>query len=301
MNDCYSANPVVVNASATFTGTVMGGGFVGYTSGSQANCDYCYALGDVSISGYGNIRAGGFIGNSGGNALCSYAAGKVNVYSRDSGTVYAGGFSGYSYRTTNCYALGDVFVDVSSSSSSDIYAGALIGQFYNVTANTGERCFARGSVTVQKYGSGGVDAGGLAGYVDSSGASAANSFIYCAALGPSVSVTGGGTRNIGRVCGRRLSNTSTANNHANNDMSLTEHGTYGQPKSQRNPVTSITATTKVLAGKDGQDAHEGDFGNPTFWSGTLGFSSTYWDFNTVISKGYPRLKASDNSTVMGGQ
>jgi hypothetical protein len=177
----------------------------------------------------------------------------------------------------------------------------LIGRFNNSTANTVERCFTRGSVTVQKYGSSGtVDAGGLAGYVSSSGASAANSFIYCAALGPSVSVTGPGTKNIGRVCGRS-SSSSTANNHANNDMSLTEHVTYGQPKSQRTPVTSITAATKVLAGKDGQDAHEGDFGNPTFWSGTLGFSSTYWDFNTVISKGYPRLRASDNSTVMGGQ
>jgi hypothetical protein len=62
----------------------------------------------------------------------------------------------------------------------------------------------------------------------------------------------------------------------------------------------LTAATKTLAGKDGQDAHSGSFGSRLFWETTLGFSSANWDFNSVGLKGYPRLKASDGS-VMGGQ
>jgi hypothetical protein len=47
-------------------------------------------------------------------------------------------------------------------------------------------------------------------------------------------------------------------------------------------------------GRDGADAHNGNFRDRTFWTG-LGFSAAVWDFSTVESRGYPILRG------VGGQ
>jgi hypothetical protein len=294
--DCYSNNPVVINAADSFGGSVYGGGFNGIGGGTIANC---YALGDVSVSGHAVLYVGGFAGGGTASYLACYAAGNVNGYVKGtSKTVAVGGFIGFGRSLGDCYALGDVFVDASASTLSNyISAGALSGMSSNSIADNPvtvvERCFAKGSVTVLRYSSGDVYAGGLTGRVLAGNATLKD----CAALGQTVTVTGGTTRHIGRVYG--TANGTRENNYANSDMSVTEHGTYGTPMSQRTLVTSIDSTTKVHDGKDGQDAHSGNFRDPSFWQG-LNFSSVYWDFNNVGLKGYPRLRASDGK-VMGGQ
>jgi hypothetical protein len=189
---------------------------------------------------------------------------------------------------SNCYALGDVFFDNLLSGVMD--AGALFGNVDG--ASTVEQCFAKGSVTVQRSGSAGaINAGGLAG-VQSTGSTISG----CAALGASVSVTAPGTNiNIGRVAGS-LSATSQ-NNHANNAMRLYNDLLYapGFPTEVTSTIPANPANNSV----HGANAHSGNFGDPTWWTG-LGFSTTYWDLNSVGAKGYPRLLAS-NGTVMGGQ
>jgi hypothetical protein len=182
INNCYSDNSVVINATSNYTGTVSGGGFAGYITGTSTITEYCYALGDVSVSGHRGINAGGFAGNATGITSYCYAAGKVNVYSKAGTSPYAGGFAGQCYSMNNCYATGDVFVDAPSNTS-DIYAGSLSGS----SSSSVRQCFASGSVTVQRNTSGTVNAGGLM------GSKGTSTLEYCAALGASVTVTGPGT------------------------------------------------------------------------------------------------------------
>ncbi|MDR0301580.1 MAG: hypothetical protein LBI04_04605 [Treponema sp.] len=300
VKDCYSNNSVVVNASPGYSGIVIGGGFVGGTV-AASTIIHCYALGDVSLSGYGGIYAGGFAGNTAARASYCYATGNVNGYIKGtSGQFHSGGFVGYGMLMNDCYAIGDVFVDASSSSigsTSPINAGALSGISSSSSIDNPpvvvQRCFAKGSVTVQRNSNTGVVcAGGLAGIVNSSIAT----FKDCAALGPSITVTGGATRNIGRVYGSKHASTTVQTNHANNGMRLYESGIYGAGTPGVRPLFPLPSDDN----EHGQDAHSGNFRDPSFWQTTLDFTAAHWDFNNVGLKGYPRLKAS-NGTIMGGQ
>jgi hypothetical protein len=299
VKDSYSNNPVVVNASTGFTGNVIGGGFIGSLR-SGSTITHCYALGDISVSGSSAIWAGGFAGSTSGSASYCYASGNVNAYKKGtSGNSYVGGFAGRCYSMNDCYALGDVFVDVSVASSSPIYAGALSGLTVDTINCIFQRCFAKGSVTLQRNSTtGGNDrAGGLMGGIYTG----SQTLRDCAALGPSVTITGGATRYIGRVYGSTEGATPTRqNNHAYNAMLLYSDDNYGAafPKLRWDAAGDNKATTDDAGGMDGADAHLGDFRSSTFWQG-LNFS-TGWDFNNVGLKGYPRLLAS-NGTVMGGQ
>jgi hypothetical protein len=132
-------------------------------------------------------------------------------------------------------------------------------------------------------------------------------------LGARITVTGPGTKNIGRVFGLQREHPSEKqNNHAFNGMRVTESNTYGAPASVRTDVT----LTKGRGTKDGADAHEGNFRDIMFWSNPppadndvefnsethgLDFSETHWDFSTVPSRGHPVLRASPNGPRMEGQ
>jgi hypothetical protein len=122
----------------------------------------------------------------------------------------------------------------------------------------------------------------------------------CAALGESVTVTGyNSPPNLGRVIGIVYNATTRSNNHAYNGMTLKQHADYAYPGNMITP-TVLPAANKAHNLKDGADAHSGNFGNPSWWTG-LNFSTIYWDLNIVAAKGYPRLRASPNGPVMGGQ
>jgi hypothetical protein len=79
VSGCYSEGPVVVNTGASATGGVIAGGFAGRIN---AAISYCYAKGDVSALGYGDLYAGGFAGfiQDPGVSSC-YAAGSVSAVS----------------------------------------------------------------------------------------------------------------------------------------------------------------------------------------------------------------------------
>jgi hypothetical protein len=298
MSNCYSDNQIVISGVSGFTGGVVGGGFAGRIN-AGVSVSYCYALGDVSATGYAAVYTGGFAGiiNNGSSASYCYSAGDVYAYGKEvnvSGP-YAGGFTGSAYDLTDCYALGNVFVDRSAGGLSVLYAGALVGMFNGLSGGnqTVEHCFAAGSVIAQRDSNGGIGAGGLAGYISSN-----STLKNSAALGASVTITGLGTQYIGRVIGRAVSGFTAQNNYANNGMRLYRDADYGDGRP--NEVTTLSPTP-AAGNEHGADAHFGNFHNPTFWQTTLGFSAANWDFSTVALKGRPRLRISPNGAAMAGQ
>jgi hypothetical protein len=122
----------------------------------------------------------------------------------------------------------------------------------------------------------------------------------CAALGASVTVTGGGTRWITRLYGFSFNATdlTLANNYAYNGMRLYSSGTYGNSREE-----STVYPSEAIAANNyhGADANLGDFRNRSFWTTSLGFAAANWDFVTVEGRGYPILRASPNGPRMGGQ
>jgi hypothetical protein len=299
IKNCYSIGHVTAIAGGLFTGAVAAGGFGGRIA---AAVSHCYAQGNVSALGYAGFYASGFAGLflSGSKAEYCYATGNVSAISQTPSTaptgsisVYAGGFTGVGYELSNCYATGNVFADSASigsgSSGDNLYTGGFLG---NLNAGTGtsntmvDRCFAAGSVTAQRSTAGTIHAGGLVGNASS------RPVTNSAALGASVTATGGTTRNVGRVYGNGTDTYS--NNHANNAMVLTQNATYGAPSGT--PVTQTIGHNQ----KDGADAHDGLFRVGTFWQNDLTFSPTYWSFTTTVGRRHPVLK-DEKGAVMGGQ
>jgi hypothetical protein len=301
LENCYSNNQIVMSGSSGWNALSTGGGFagrIGYNGSNQVSVSYCYALGDVSVTGT-HVSAGGFAGGifPGGSASYCYAAGDVYIYCRVSGSNYAGGFAAYAQDFNNCYALGNVFAD-KSVGDNNLYAGALVG---HVNGNRSvERCFAMGSVTAQRDTAGITGVGGLVGNIDDS-----FTLTNSVALGASLILTGPDTasQHIGRVVGKTGSAFTLENNYANNGMKLYQDADYGDGS------PALVSTPPTLDADDihGENAHAGIFRNSTFWTNTpgdtppgLGFSATDWDFSLVALKGHPRLRGPDG-TVMGGQ
>jgi hypothetical protein len=323
IKNSYSENPVVVNTSSGATGTIYSGGFSGRISSDATNpVEYCYAKGNVSALGYGNMRVGGFTGMSYSNASVSYcyAAGNVSAISRSaSNNVFAGGFSGSNYYMSNCYATGDVAADYSGSSAT-FFVGGLSGQSASTTnVATLENCFATGSVIAQRSDdSAAFNVGGLIGRLENAASIVRNS----AALGKSVTATGGTNnptatptqnRYVGRVYGNTASGVTITNNYANNGMTVYSDNNYGAafPKLRWDASGDNKPIVSDRGGNDGGDANLlSVFRDRRFWTNPvpannttvfdikdhgLGFDPAIWDFSTVESKGHPILRG------VGGQ
>ncbi|WP_461256086.1 hypothetical protein [Treponema sp. R80B11-R83G3] len=297
--NCYSEGQIVSNIGSNSTEYLTAGGFVGTLSG---NISYCYSKADLSSVAYGYVELGGFLGNIDGAELSyCYATGNVNAVriGDNPGSITAGALFALAVvpcTINDCYALGDIFINGRGN------AGGVCGELRNSDMN---HCFAKGSVIAQRQlGSQQSYTGGLVGRIytttptDSTIPNSAT-IQNSAALGLSVTATGPGTKNIGRVLG---AGTGT-NNYAYNAMKLYEHETYQYPwpREITAPGYSGTVTlSKTSDGKDGEDAGLGDFRNRDFWRTTLGFSDSAWDFSTVESRGYPILRGPDGR-VLGGQ
>jgi hypothetical protein len=193
---------------------------------------------------------------------------------------------------SDCYALGNVFADMPTGYGNSLNVGALVGC---VEEKDVEHCFAAGSVIAQMNSSRSIDAGGLVGVITGYGLSL---FLKdSAALGASITVTGGNPQRIGRIIGDNEGPVGVQNNYANNDMRLYYSSTYGSGRPTEIPTVP---PGRGSGNEPGLDANTGNFHNPVFWQTTLNFSTTNWDFSEVVSKGYPRLKDSDGA-IMGGQ
>jgi hypothetical protein len=196
----------------------------------------------------------------------------------------------------NSYALGHIIVDKTVGTGT-VYAGGLLGQLYLSGASVGY-CFAAGSVTVQSAGTNTNRAGGLVGGV----VTATNKIEHSAALGPSVTVAGPGTKNQGRVYGYAIAGATHSDNYALDTMRLetsNAYGTYYFPSTaDANGSVWNYSSTGAHDNEDGANAAASGFRNAGFWSSTagLGFNSAAsytgtapWDLGSVLGRGYPTL------------
>jgi hypothetical protein len=357
LENCYSVNPITIDGSNGNNGEMLVGGFAGTNSASLTGC---YATGSITTVSKGEQKVGGLLGRSSSDTVIKqcYATGAVNVTALDSGSIYAGGLIGHAISTnisecyaagavsahgdwdtremcagglvgylsstgniTNCYALGDVFVDsimVTGAAGTwpiITYAGGLVGYVYNSSYGANvyfsiSRSFAAGAVVAQSSDTGGTSSvivggilgagtywhynGTLNGYVQSS-------LFNCAALGPSVTAKGGATawytdtrRKAGRVFGDLLNTGSGAStnavinkNYGLDEMRIENNSSY----------TAIYTTPTYDSGSNDASAHgatvsASTFRNSGFWSSSsyLGFSSTYWNFSTTAGRRYPVLR-----------
>jgi hypothetical protein len=310
IKDSFSLNHIVINSETGATDNISAGGFIGYQE-PGTNVIYCYAKGNVSVFGYGAINAGGFTGcietqnsSSVKNTNC-YATGNVSAISRgnENKTLHVGGFSSQCFNVSNCYSTGDVFADKTGTGTMRV--GGFVGMSPNSSNQTTiENSFATGNVTAQRSSSE-IEVGGFLGNLVRN-----TTLKNCAALGRSITATGGSTRYAGRVYGSEYSQPNVKqNNHAFNGMKVTQSATYGA--SEKTDVT----LSKGRGEKDGADAHEGNFRDIRFWENMppannsvafntathgLGFSKEHWDFSTVPERGHPVLWGSDGQR-MGGQ
>ena len=293
---CYSENPISLDTEGLYSsetyreGNTAIGGFSSRVSG---NISYCYAKGDITVTTdilntRAWVRAGGFLGHLSVNTNFSfcYASGDITINTQNYPNIYAGGFIGISgaiQTYTDCYALGNVTVTKTGTTTTNIYAGGFLGNANGPSTATVDRCFASGSVTVNSNSGTIIHAGGIAG--NASYVNMQNS----AALGASVTATGGTNVYIGRITG---TTGTLTNNHAFSSMDVLESATYND--SNPLPSPSVTSTTKVHNGKDGVDTFA-QFFDQLFWRnvpglGILGFDTDNWDFSTVWQRGYPVLQ-----------
>jgi len=332
IRNCFSEIPIIINTSGDDSISV--GGFAGRIGGPGANNKilYCYAKGNISVLGFESINVGGFAGIiiSNSSASFCYAAGNVSVifqgrnYQR---FIYAGGFAGTASVLSDCYALGDVFVDSSRQVLTDdnIYVGSLVGNY--MSGDIIDRCFARGDVIVQRNANinGNMFVGGLV------GAAQSNRIENSVSLTRSITVMGlplpGNTaeRRFCRILGRSTTNWyRLTNTYAYIDMTLRHKLNVTDRTTNTIPVVQIGNARND--NKDGADTHLGTFRSRAFWTSPapngVGFSSEItienitsvnhpfygltpgiypaWNFSTVESRGYPILRTYDDS-IMGGQ
>ena len=180
------------------------GGFIGDMYDDEiSTVKYCYSKGLVILKEIDIVNetryAGGFAGRVGENTLFCYVTGDVEVYGKGS-SINAGGFTGMANLIENCYATGNVTVD----SAGIINAGGLVGDGDEIINS-----FALGSVfshcretTKDNH------VGGLIGNIIN------KNITNSAALGASVTATGGLNRYVGRIFGKE--DATYTDVHANN-------------------------------------------------------------------------------------
>jgi hypothetical protein len=287
---------------ATADSGIYAGGFAGLLDG---DISYCYAKATVDGTSNGTtVYVGGFVGDmSSADASYCYATGNVIGNGKSMG--HAGGFSGWSRNLSNCYAIGDVFLDCGYASTTyTIYAGGLTGRISS--GGSVNNCFAVGSVIAQRSTGNDIYVGGIVGDADT------YSIQNSAALGASVTAAGGsGNRYIGRIFGNTTT-TNKSNNRAYDGMRLYSEPNYAHGNNPA-PVIKPYATTPFHDNIHGFDASDSDFRRNDIWKNAppasgapntfhgMGFSDTVWIFITVGYYGYPILKGVGGVGVLGGQ
>ena len=221
--------------------SVNAGGLIGNNTSTVE-----YSIAKVAVMGcYG---CGGFVGiNSGKISKCYSEGGVGSVSSGNCG--FTGGFAGTnSNQITDCYSLTEGVVAKSDSSTK---SSGPVSCFvsYNLENGVINRCYATGKASCRSIASGGI-VGWNKGEVK-------NSFALC----ESVLVING---DVGRVVG--YGDGSIKNCYAISTM------TVNQSKPSTNIGTNQTNGGTVTASS---------YQNKSWWTNTLGFSSTYWTFSTT--------------------
>ena len=263
------------NNTTSFTGTYDGGGYsidnvtISTTASYQGLFGYIgqkgvvrnVALRSVNITSTndsGNI--GGIAGYNSGTIENCYVTGKL------SGKSIVGGVAGQSIggysMIKNCYST----CDVTGSSS---YIGGIAG---GISTSPITNCYATGKITGYDY------VGGIVGQNQYS------TVERCVALNAQITATSSVAAynvNIGRIIGNVTSG-SVSYVYARYGMIFIINGT--------------TYTNNMGAGYNGTDVDAVYYtgsGSGTWWSGTLGYSTTYW---SLANSRLPHLKTSAGGT-----
>jgi len=286
LNNCGAKAGTVTVTIKEFGTWIHVGGFTSslFLSGETSNC---FSRANVVSSGKGDDfdvsypgnsspythQVGGFTGflANGYKLKSCYATGTVRAVHSGKRDLNVGGLVGASGgEIENCYALGNVSADKTAGADNYFtYAGGLVGMSWGKVQHS----FSAGRVIAQSN----VDeayAGGIVGQ----GGTISNT----AALGKSVTALAlSGFRNAGRIYkGWALTDEG---NYALNTM-IIEEDDYNKII-----PTTRSATPDSLNGEDGQDTLSNTFLNQAFWTTTLDFSRSVWDFSRVIRDGYPLL------------
>ncbi|MCL2765894.1 MAG: hypothetical protein FWD40_11560 [Treponema sp.] len=272
---CYSTSPVDLTFDdlKTYTGdpnAIHVGGFVGYLYQNDPikdehnndivfpnNIKGCYAAGSVKVTvngGEGRVRAGGFLG-----------------------------FSGLFNYLYDCYALGDIIIE--SKVATTIRAGGFSGEATNSSTKY-SHCFSAGFV-YGRTNSNTVALGGFKGFQYTNNGQ--NIYNSCVALGASVtamSPASGVNRIFDGLAIRTEGDGEDTgnNNYAINSMRL-EKGAFNG----FDPVLQSVSDAGHNQ-RNGDAVSASTLRIQSFWNNTLGYSSDWWDFSTVASRGYPVLR-----------
>ena len=203
------------------------------------------ALRDVSINST-NVEVGAIVGENQGTIENCYVTGEVN------GRMSVGGAAGYNAGVIkNCYTTCDV------TSSSGTGTGGIVGSNSHVATQIAN-CYATGKISGTDF------VGGIVGNINNS---SNGTFERCVALNSEVSASDG--TNVGRIAGINYG-ILNLNYARESDMTLTN-------SSGSVSVGYSSSLTSIHGGHvTATQTHGASSG--TWWSGTLGWSSDYWDF-----------------------
>ena len=332
VSNCFATGDVTVHSRGSSIdpdqgGSTYIGGFVGAsyisnltTSSAVNTISKCYATGNVSVLHYKNgllpgAGSGGLVGLARSTDIIeSYATGNVTARKDTDGTapLTTGGLVGFLGWTssdnsaqkssiTNCYATGNVSADNPEETiNASLYTGGLVGYIQIDAGKAVTHSFATGSVSGRNASSISTPsaavnrAGGIVGY------RASGLLQNNAALGNSVTVTGGdttvgsGNHVAGRIYGYLLPlfplNESRPN-FAKNSMHVEMSGDYNDFSPEVVTISGI----QYDYSPHGQAIADSSFYSQNVWTNAsyLHFDSSNispWDFNTVVGRGYPVLK-----------
>ncbi|MCL2139031.1 MAG: hypothetical protein FWH41_05820, partial [Treponema sp.] len=278
------------NVTAAVNTSSSIGGLLGSSNGTPVSMTQCFSTGFVNIESIGgSVNAGGLAGYFRGNIERSGAKGDVTVTQNEDivTTINAGGLVGRlneaGKNITNCYTLGDVTVDYNYSQYAHMAAGGIVGR---INGNTVQNSFSAGKVEIKSNTTYAARGGGIIGTFEGG----SNSIQRTVALGERITATAGSAVPQDRINAYRISywNSSSMTfnlNYALEDILIgTRTDGYGFA-----PATS-TATGGTASNENGADVSDATRKTDTFWTGTMGFSSTIWDTAGVNIRGYPVLK-----------
>jgi len=231
---------------------------VGAIAGSILNnciVQNCYVSGSINYgaSNYDNplqsFSVGGIAGDSYSMIENCYSAVNVSKSNNQVAWFHCGGIAGSNSGTVrNCYSTGNVSI-------TEIYGGGIVG--YNF--GTVEYCYAKGNISC--FANSGY-IGGITGYNFNTAANNATVW-HCTALNSAVTKTGSNPSGAGRVIGYMYSPITLSNNYANSAMTVNGSAVLD---------ASLTPTNDI----NGQGITSTDWNSASFWSDTVGFSSTAW-------------------------
>jgi hypothetical protein len=312
--DCYATGDVESSGYAfQQTGGLLGS-YITNSASNTANIVRCYATGKVTavsntdtVTNEYRFSTGGLVGSALAVTIRqSWASGDVYAGKGSTGTaqVNAGGLVGIIGTTgnstdrlssiTDCYATGNVIADNPNSANANVYAGGLVGYVYIATDKLITTSYAVGSVTAKNAATGaGAWAGGIAGYIMSGPvqncvAAALNTNgqdVKITAKGNSSAPSDAATAvSAGRVYGGKETSVTVSDNYANIGIGLgTATGTGGYYNFS--PTYSLASTGIGAGSLNGANATNADLRGFSWWTGTVVFGTTNWDFGSV---GYKR-------------